>query len=360
VAEKLILGTRKGAFVFERSKDGFRLAARAHEGIPVPYAALDERTQSLWCSLDHGHWGQKLSRSRDLGKTFEAVEPPTYPEGAEIKPGVAATLRQIWTIGFGASETPKRLYLGTEPGGLFVSDDDGVSFTLVRGLWDHPSRPDKWFGAFRDHPAIHSISVDPRDPKRMLIGISVAGVFETLDGGESWTPRNYGSTATFLPDPNAEVGHDPHLLVRTASAPDVVWQQNHCGIFRSVDGAQTWKAVHQEGGPAFFGFAIAADADDERCAWIVPARSDERRMAIDGRLFAMRTDDGGKSWQTLSKGLPQDLACDVVYRHALDQRRELVAFGSTTGNVYWSEDRGESWRTLGNNFPPVYSLRLAD
>jgi photosystem II stability/assembly factor-like uncharacterized protein len=144
-----------------------------------------------------------------------------------------------------------------------------------------------------------------------------------------------------------------------AKKPDVMWQQNHCGIFRTTDGAKTWKAVHQKGGPAFFGFPIAVDAGDPKCAWILPAQSDECRTTIDGSLFAMRTEDGGKSWKKLAKGLPQENAWDVVYRHALDVRGDELAFGSTTGNVYASDDRGNSWQSIGQNFPPVYSVRFA-
>lgn len=195
---------------------------------------------------------------------------PAYPQGAEIKEGLPATLRYLWVLAPGGGDQPLRLYLGTEPGGLFQSDDGGASFCLVEGLWNHPSRKTQWFGGGRDHPGVHSVVVDPRNSRRVLAGISCAGVFETEDGGQAWTPRNRGLKATFLPNPEAEVGHDPHLLVSCPAQSDILWQQNHCGIFRSVDGARTWQEVSEPDGPARFGFAIAVDGRDGDTAWLIP------------------------------------------------------------------------------------------
>jgi len=361
---RLLLGTRKGVFVFTRRKKGWKLAHHAHSGNPIPYVFHDTRTDSTWCSIDHGHWGQKLARSRDGGATFEAVAEPKYPDGAEIKPGKPATLRYLWCLAPGHASEPNTIYIGTEPGALFATRDDGASFELVEGLWNHPSRHEQWFGGGRDEPGIHSIPVDPRDARRMLVAISTAGVFETQDGGANWVPRNRGLEAHFLPDPTVEVGHDVHAIQWCARKPDVVWQQNHCGIFRSTDGTASWKAVHEREKKgrrrlAFFGFPIAADAEDPKVAWIVPAEGDQRRQAIDGALRVMRTEDGGQSWIDLRHGLPDELAFDVVYRHALDVQGEDLAFGSTTGNLYWSEDRGDSWKELGHNLPPIYCVRFA-
>ncbi len=356
---RLLLGTRKGVFTFTRKKKGWKLRHHAHPGNPIPYAFGDARTGSTWCSIDHGHWGQKLSRSRDGGETFEPVDEPKYPADAETKPGKAAVLRYLWCLAPGHASEPGTLYVGTEPGALFVTRDDGASFELVSGLWNHPSRHD-WMGGGRDDPGIHSILVDPRDRSRVLVAISSAGVFETRDGGASWKPRNEGLENTYLPDPRAEIGHDPHFVQWCARKPDVVWQQNHCGIWRSTDGALTWKPIHQKTGKAKFGFPIAADPEDAKTAWIVPAHSDQQRMAVGGALVVMRTEDGGRSWKELGKGLPNENAHDIVYRHALDLRGDDLAFGSTTGNVYWSENRGDSWHVLGQNFPPVYSVRFAE
>jgi photosystem II stability/assembly factor-like uncharacterized protein len=361
----LLLGTRKGVLVLERGASGWRVTRHAHAGIPVSYTASDARDGTLWACLDHGHWAQKLSRSRDGGATWDEVPAPKYPEGAEIKPGKPAVLSYLYGFATGGRDQPGRLYLGTEPGGLFASDDGGATWNLDQGLWGHPTRAEKWMGGNRaglageGGPGIHSIVVDAHDSRRLFVGISCAGVFATTDGGTTWEPRNRGVTADFLPDPNIEVGQDTHCLVQSPASPDVLWQQNHCGIFRSVDAGRAWTRVSRPDAVPHFGFPIAACERDADTAWVVPAVSDERRMAVGGSLCVSRTSDGGKTWTHLREGLPQENCFDVVYRHALDRSGDRLAFGSTTGNVYCSNDRGESWHSLGNNFPPIYSVRFA-
>ncbi|MBS1911450.1 MAG: glycosyl hydrolase [Bacteroidetes bacterium] len=355
----LLAGTRKGLLLFERNGNGWHATAQWFGGQPVSYSMHDPRTNTLWACLDHGHWGQKLHRSRDWGTTWEEVKAPAYPEGAEIKAGTPATLRYIWSIGAGGTDRPNTVFLGTEPGGLFRSDDGGDSFTLVDSLWNHPSRQESWFGGGRDYAGIHSIITDPRDSNRQLIGISCAGVFETTDDGATWAPINKGLRADYLPNPDVEVGHDPHLLAMAPNNPDVLWQQNHCGIFRSTDGGRQWEQVSTEGNDAHFGFAIAVDERNPDRAWVVPAQSDGARMAIGGALRVCRTDDGGRTWTTFTNGLPQQTCFDVVYRHALDVSGDTLAFASTTGNMFISEDGGNSWHEQANYLPPVYSLRFA-
>ncbi len=282
-----------------------------------------------------------------------------HPDGAEVKEGVAAKLEAIWTIAEGGKDRSGRVYLGTNPGGLFRSEDGGESRTLVAGLWEHPSRKASWFGGGRDTPGIYSVLVDPRDSRHVLVGISCAGVFEAREDGHSWQPRNKGLRATFLPDPNAEVGHDPHQVMACVTRPDARWQQNHCGIFRSQDGAQSWTEVTQPEGPARFGFGVAVHERRPDTAWVVPAVSDERRMSVGGALRVCRTEDGGRTWKVLTRGLPQENCCDLVYRHALDLRGSSLAFGSTTGNLFVSDDGGVSWRCLGNYLPLIYSVGFA-
>ena len=393
MAKTLLLGTRKGTVILERQNTGWQPRSILHAGIPVCYAARDPRDGTLWASLDHGHWGPKLSRSRDNGATWEDVLSLVYPKGArhiaqylptpDFDPMAPkgqpeykdAKVYKIWNIAFGAASQPGRLYAGTIPGGLFISDDGGDTWELNRPLWNHASRggdlfngdatsENLWggtpasidYGVFE--PGIHSIVVDPRDPNHLYVAVSSAGVLESSDGGKTWVVRNKGMRMDYLPDPEAEWGHDPHFVTASAGQPDHLWQQNHCGVFFSNDGAKTWKKVSQPDIAVHFGFPIAADASDGRCAWVVPARADSERMSIGGGLFVARTSDGGETWQPLRKGLPQHHAYDIVYRHALDAAGDCVCFGSTTGNVYLSEDRGDSWQCLGNHFPPVYSVRF--
>lgn len=392
MSDKILLATRKGTLILDRKSSGWTLRPIAHAGMSISYAARDPRDGTLWAAMDLAHWGPKLSRSRDDGATWENLTQIAYPKGARFieqhlpTPGQdpserpttykEATLLKVWILAFGAASQPGTIYAGTLPGGLFASRDGGETWELNRPLWNHESRggdlfageatsKNEWGGtpaaiAYGEFvPGIHSIVVDPRNADHILVGVSSAGVLATTDGGKTWQGRNRGMLNDYLPKPEAEWGHDPHFVTQCAAQPDVLWQQNHCGVFTSTDGAKSWRRVSRKDFAVHFGFPIAVDARDGRTAWVVPATGDDRRMAVGGGLFVARTRDGGETWETLRKGLPQEHAFDVVYRHALDASGDRVCFGSTTGNVYVSEDRGESWRCIGNNLPPVHSVRFA-
>lgn len=356
--QTLLIGTRKGLVTYRKNGAGqWTYDDTQFLGIPVTIATYDENTGTWWALLDHGHWGTKVHCSKD-GKSWEELAAPKYPDGEEIKHGVPAATKLLWAFSKGGSDQPGTIYVGTEPGGLFKSTDNGDHFELVRGLWDHPSRKGQWFGGGRDHPGIHSILVDPADSNHMYIGISCAGMFETTDGGTSWQPRNKGLKADFLPDPASEIGQDPHLIEWCNANTDVMWQQNHCGIFRSVDAGANWTDISEAEGPANFGFAIAAHEKDDNVAWVVPGVSDVMRVAIDQSLCVCRTDDGGKTWTAQRNGLPQGTAFDITYRHAMDVQGEELVFGTTTGNLYHSANGGDSWSALNTNLPMVHSVEF--
>ncbi len=365
MSRRLILGTRKGLLIFRENGRGWSLENEAFPGIPINFACRDPRTGTIWVAADHGHWGQKLYRSDDHGATLQEVPAPKYPAKATkwnafASPPVEdpAVLTYLWTIVPGGDDRPRRLYAGTEPGGIFRSDDDGLSWELIDPFWDHPSREKNWFGGGRDQAGACSILVDPRDNDHLYVGVSIGGVYESTDGGESWHGRNRGLVAEYLPDPMAEYGHDPHCLVASPSNPDVLWQQNHCGVFRSADRGQNWENISRPEEGINFGFPIVVDPEDAETAWVIPAVSAEKRMAIDGALFVGRTEDGGRSWQQLRRGLPQENCYDVVFRHAFDLQGETLAFGSTSGNLFISRDRGENWEGVANYLPLVYSVRF--
>ena len=386
MAGRILDGTRKGTFVASSTKGRWRPSLVGHDGQGVNYVARDPNTGTLWSLLGHGHWGAKLSRSTDGGKSWADAPQIKYPEGAkhylppppsDTGPGEGAptlkpaTLLKLWTMAFGKAG---RIYVGTIPGGLFVSDDGGETFHLNLGLWNHESRggdlfkgkgngTTKWYGTPAAEgefaPGLHSIVTDPRDAKHVLVGISTAGVFETTDDGKTWRTRNKGLVMDYSPNPTDEwAGHDPHAVVRCEGQPDHVWQQNHCGVFYSSDGAATWRKVSRPAEGAHFGFPVAVDPKDGKTAWLLPGESDQKRMTIKGGLFVAHTEDGGESWEQLRKGLPQENAYDVVYRHGMHNSGDRLAFGSTTGNLYVSEDRGASWQTVANNLPPIYSVRF--
>ncbi|MEZ5989080.1 MAG: hypothetical protein R3F30_08145 [Planctomycetota bacterium] len=390
MTDPILVGTRKGTFLVTKKGGRWTPRLAGHAGVGVNFVARDPNSGDLWAALGHGHWGAKLSRSTDGGETWTDAAQVKYPEGARYlawpMPGEGdtdpfnpdnitvkdATLQKLWVLAFGK---PGHIYVGTIPGGLFVSQDCGETFGLLRSLWDHESRGGDlgdgkgtgmthWFGTPAAEggdfsPGIHSVLVDPKDPERMFVGISTAGVLGSTDGGRTWRSRNKGLIMEYSPEPEGEWGHDPHYVTLCPGQPEHMWQQNHCGVFYSADGAETWTKVSAPDAGVHYGFPIAVDEADGRVAWVVPGKADVQRMAIDGGLFVARTDDGGRSWTQFREGLPQDNAWDVVYRHALGNKGDALAFGSTTGNLYVSEDRGETWQTVANNLPPVYSVRFA-
>jgi len=353
---KLLVGTRKGLMEFHKSNEQWKFHTCHFKAIPVTIVFEDERNGTWWACLDHGHWGVKLNRSTDEGKTWEEISTPKYPEGYEVKKDVLAKTEYIWAMSDGGENYPDRLWMGTIPGGLFLSEDGGLTWSLNESLWNHPSRVAHWFGAGFDHPGIHSILVDPRNNDHITVGISVAGVFETWDGGETWNPMNKGLFAEFLPDPHVEVGHDPHIIASTKNNPDIIWQQNHCGIYNSIDGGKNWNSLSKKGEVAHFGFAIALQESNSKVAYVAPAIADEYRIAVEEALCICRTDDGGKTWKELRNGLPQENCFDLIYRHAMVANENEVVFGTTTGNLFYSDNQGEKWEVISNYLPMVYSL----
>lgn len=364
------IATRKGLFTLDRGTSGWSIAATAFLGDPVTSVLHDPRSGDLMVALNHGHFGVKLHRSRDSGSTWHEIATPIYPEKpADYAPrttpaeGVPAewSLKMVWALATGGPDEAGVVWCGTLPGGLFRSPDGGDSWELNRPLWDDPLR-EEWFGGGADYPGIHSICVDPRDERHILVGVSCGGVWRTRDGAASWAPAGTGLRAAYMPperqyDPNVQ---DPHLVAQSRTDPDVVWVQHHNGIFRSTDAGTSWTEI-QDVAPSSFGFAVAVHPHDPDTAWFVPATKDEQRFAANARVVVNRTRDGGQSFETSSRGLPQEHAYDLVYRHALDVdgSGERLVFGSTTGSVWASDDSGDSWQTVSSNLPPVYAVRFA-
>lgn len=356
---KLLVGTSKGLVTYHDTGGGWKVDCVFFEGLPVSMVYVDETSHSWWVALSHRHWGEKLHCSVDEGKSWREVKVPSYG-GHEYRPGRPATLKKIWVMQHGGSDRPGHLWLGTEPGGLFFSEDGGAHFTLVTSLWDHPSRQDdhQWFGAGKDYPFIHSILVDPRNSDHVYIGVSCAGVFKTEDGGKTWMAKNKGLIAAYLPNPRPEVGHDPHRMLMCMAHPDVIWQQNHCGVFRTVDGGENWTSVGVEKGMPHYGFALAIDDQRPDRAWAVPAQSDEMRIPFDLELAVCRTGDGGRTWERITHGLSAYPSFDLVLRHAMAGRGDVLAMGTNNGNLYVSGDGGTTWTALSHTLATVNSVVL--
>jgi photosystem II stability/assembly factor-like uncharacterized protein len=366
---KLLIGTRKGLFVVENKQ----ITSHHFQGEPVSQVLVDPRDQSWLVALNLGHFGVKLHKSADHGKTWMALAAPAFPkkpvagevdfEAYKDDP-IPWNVELIWSLASGCANEPNTLWAGCMPAGLFKSTDGGLSWALNTPLWRDPRRQ-QWMGGGNDFPGIHSVVVDPRDSKHITLGISCGGVWQTFDGGETWVLTAQGMKSDYTPpeledDPNLQ---DPHCVVACASKPDVLWVQHHCGIYRSTDGGNFWQQITtliSKDFPSVFGFAVAADPTNPLRAWFAPAVKDQFRYPVDGKLVVTRTDDGGKTFQAFGQGLPQTHAYDLIYRHglAVAPNGQDLAMASTTGSMWVSGDAGESWSVVSQNLPPVAVVKF--
>jgi len=358
MSDRLYAATRKGLFEFRRNGGGWNVKSTTFMGSPVSMMLADPRDGALYAALDLGHFGVKLHRSDDGGSSWTEIAAPSYA-GVDPEEAEPPALKLIWALEPGGADEPGVLWAGTIPGGLFRSADRGESWSLVRGLWDDPSRKG-WFGGGYDKPGIHSVLVHPHDPRRITVAISTGGVWESADGGDSWTLGGEGLRAAYLPPEQAydKVHQDIHRLARCKAAPDHLWIQHHNGVFASTEGYGRWREL--EPPVSAFGFGVAAHPTRPGTAWFAPAVKDEFRYPKDGKLVVNRTDDGGQTFTTFSAGLPQENAYDLIYRHGLDvdDSGERLAMASTTGGLWFSENGGESWTGAPARLPPVYAVRF--
>jgi photosystem II stability/assembly factor-like uncharacterized protein len=365
MTDKLLVSTRKGLFTIVRKGGQWEITAVEFLGDNVSITLTDQRDGRTYAALDHGHFGVKLHRSTASG--WEEIPAPVYPskpEGYEEndmwgRPLNWTTVR-IWGLAAGGPNERGVIWCGTLPGGLFRSIDHGQSWEMMRALWDHPKRK-QWMGGGADLPGIHSICVDPRNSEHVWIAVSTGGIWFTEDSGASWAQLGKGMRAEYEPP---ELTHDPiaqdvHCLVQCPAHPHRMWVQHHNGIFVSSDAGGTFTEITGVE-PSTFGFAVVVHPSDPDTAWFVPEIKDEKRVPRDGRLVVTRTRDGGKSFEVLSEGLPQSHAYDVVYRHALalDRTGNRLAFGSTTGGLWVSEDQGDSWACVTHTLPPIHAVRF--
>ena len=368
--DRFYVGTRKGLFTFQKKNSGWIQTGVDFLGIPVPMLLPDGRDGTLYVAAEHEQFGTKMHRSDDDGKTWEELNSPKYPEKPADAPEIVDpwrkvevpwSLKNVWSLESGGVDQAGVLWCGTIPGGLFRSSDRGENWELIRSLWDHPDRA-KWYGGGYDFPGIHSICVHPEDANRIALAVSCGGVWKSQDGGENWTQNAHGMRYDFIPeeqgasDPDSQ---DPHRMVQCPANPDRFWVQHHCSIYRSDNGSESWDEIENVA-PSGFGFAVAVHPEDADTAWFVPAKKDEQRYPVDGKFVITRTRDGGQSFETMSKGLPDSNAYDLVYRHALevDTGGKLLAMGSTTGSLWVSEDQGDTWEHVTAHLPPVYCLRF--
>lgn len=352
----MLVGTRKGLWI-GTSDDG-RAWSWGRPLFPmeeVYSCMIDTRGEQPRLLVGSGspHWGPHVYRSDDLGETWaETPNILTLPEDAGV--GV----QQVWQLWPGADSEPDVVYAGTQPSALFRSEDRGETFELVGSLWDHPHRT-QWGAGFGGQ-AIHTILPHPTDASRMLVAMSTGGVYRTDDARRTWTPANQGIVADFMPEGQQypEFGQCVHKVTRHPDHPERLFAQNHGGVYRSDDGADSWVSIGKAL-PSDFGFPVVVHPREPETVFVFPNGAGDSRFPPDGRALVWRSRDAGGSWESLGDGLPEPFY-SAVLRDAMTADQEGgIYLGTRVGNVFASTDDGGSWQEVLKNVPDVVVVRAA-
>ncbi len=347
----LLVGTKKGAFIVEgdASRRDWTIRGPFCETWPINHVIADAERGVIYAAGGNEWFGPAVWQSPDRGKTWtHSSAGLTYAAGE-------TPIKSAWSLARGHD----CLYAGVEPAGLFRSVDGGATWAHVAGLRDHPTRPEWMPGGAG--LILHSIVTHPTDAKRVWIAISSAGAFYTEDGGATWTPRNRGTRADYMPEGQRypEFGQCVHALVMAPGTGDLLYQQNHCGMYRSRDGGVEWESI-ETGLPSSFGFPAAVHPRNPSTLFLVPLNGDSvGRFMPGGSTAVYRTRDAGDTWTAMRTGLPQKNAFFGVLRQALatDPLTPCgVYFGTNTGQLYASADEGEAWTCISDTLPPIYSV----
>jgi photosystem II stability/assembly factor-like uncharacterized protein len=354
---ELLVGTKKGLFVLRGTPGqgrAFDVAARAFPGDVVEFAMRDPRTGRYFAAHTSGFYGPRLMFADDPTREWTQARGPAFPEDGDT------SLERIWMIQPG--EVEGLLYAGVAPAALFVSTDDGETWSLNEPLWKERQAGDWQPGA--GGLALHSICPWPGDPRRLAVGVSAAGVWITEDGGETWRTGYQGLVPGYIPEEaregtNALCVHNMH---RAPMRPERLFMQFHGNVYRSDDAGASWQEI-RAGLPSGFGFPLVVDPSDPDSAYVIPLVADVDRVTPDGAMRVYETRDAGASWTEHGHGLPGEGVYLTVLRQAFGATGEgatmQLYFGATSGDVFGSADAGTTWFSVHERLAPVTSVRVA-
>jgi len=348
------VGTKKGGFLFHSAdRRKWSVAGPFLAGAGVYHMGLDPRDgRTVYAAAPHfaEPWGPAVYRGRIGSEPKPTSSSPKFKEGSDL------AVSRVWHIEPGSSNEPDTIYAGVEPAALFRSEDRGDTWEDFGALNYHPTRKEWQPGG--GGLCLHSILVDPRKPKHIVIGISAVGAFESRDAGRSWTMENRGVRAGFLPNPYPEWGQCVHKLAWDASGDGSLFQQNHTGTYHRGPDGGAWTEI-TKGLPSDFGFPITAHPDRKATAFVTPLIGAMNRVFHKGQMAVWKTGNAGKTWRKATKGLPGPNAYLGVLREGMSTDAEDplgLYVGTNTGQLFASRDEGESWKMIADFLPPIMSV----
>ena len=363
---RVLVGTKKGAFVLnaDGKRDKWDVSGPFFGGWEMYHIkASPVDPNRIYASQSTSWFGQLIQRSNDGGKTWEPVENKFVYDGV---PGTHQwydgtphpwEFKRVWHLEPSLTDA-ETVYAGVEDAAIFRSTDGAKSWQEMSGLRKHGTGPQWTPGA--GGMCLHTIILDPKDPKRMFIAISAAGAFRTDDSGETWKAINQGLRSNHIPDPTAEVGHCVHHVAMHSAKPKRLYMQKHWDVMRSDDAGDSWQEVSGNL-PTDFGFVIDVHAHEPDTIYVVPIKSDSEHYPPDAKLRVYRSRSAGNEWEALGNGLPQENCYVNVLRDAMavDSLDKCgIYFGTTGGQVYVSPDAGDNWSPIVRDLPAVLSVEV--